>query len=327
LLILTSISGSFAYLDPGVLDRDAESMAMFFQAMICGAQGDQLVLSTIRTIVESLLIYHLPAEIALESIEKTKKTEIEKRYKELIDMANNKPGTNIPGSCNGRYMGIKVDGVLNAVLEWTTDYIKEVRHPSVVNYVHQKLFVLVLQVYETAMQHEKFDISAPSKIQTQSRLLAARLMSKLDMKRLCVCEGIMLSVFLKRPFSGLFDRKLAEYIQRLNFQTMWDGFALAESTTTELTAYTKKIVDRNGVPSMNRNSSHGGHFYENFVKEIEEFLKIANDEGMEGSHQRQVLMWTQRVWDWLCDPDSPNERPFKSKVTDGLTEQMIQTDG
>jgi hypothetical protein len=84
LLILTSISGCLAFIYPEILRYDTRHTTQFFDAQIRESGGSTVVLYTIRTILDSLLTYHLPAEIALKSIDCPTKGEIEQQYIERI---------------------------------------------------------------------------------------------------------------------------------------------------------------------------------------------------------------------------------------------------
>jgi hypothetical protein len=356
LLILPGISGCLAYLDPVTSTIDAEHTTLFFAVLVGRFPANQLVFSTIRTILDSLLTYHLPAEIALQSIDDTMKAGIEEPYIELINDIHrllNPQTTQV--AINEEVVidiaSLPVDGeavvtnLLYGVIEWAKGYKDRLgdlfilrdrkNYDQLADYVHQKMFVVMLQVFEIAQNRM---------VKDKARFLAAAFMSKLDMDRLCVCEGIMLAAFLKRPYpftdpNGQWEK--ADIKQRLKLQTMWDDFLLVDATKPGITTYMDNTVvpdrvqpsdqpeshqDDSMVPSRMEPDhpprSHVEYICYNFFDEMKVFLGLVEVTEMKPNHREQLLTWTDRVWDRLCKPIIPEPKMFKITMSQNMVDKI-----
>jgi hypothetical protein len=223
-------------------------------------------------------------------------------------------------------------------------------------YVHQKLFVVMLHLatvahtttvldnYEGINQSiNQSNNDEPTNdrptLKQQSVLLAATFMSKLDIGRICVCEGNMLSVFLKGAFIvrdpyGQWRMADINLNERLEFDTLWTGFGLGSGLKSRITTYMMgtmipesvpvrdslsshpdNAVDPNMVPPLNLAQSHVTYVYWSFAKEILQFQDILKDPNrMEPKHRKQLLMWTKRVWKRLCKAITEQELRAKYDV-------------
>jgi hypothetical protein len=370
LLILTGISGCLAYLDHGILRDDTQHTTKFFEAQIDQSSGSRLFLSTIQTILESVRTYHLPAEFALKSIDATMMGEIDQQYTELIDTIDQillalGPEVAVGGSVvvgSGADVvneGDLVANLFREVIQWALKYpVTAMQH----DYVYQKLFLVMFHVsiclYEigqtTTVLHNYDKRGKGPTLHKQSVFLAATFMSELGVGRLCVCEGIMLSVFLKRPYpqpDPYGQWEMADIKERLEFQSMWDDFGLDPATRSRIITYTEatvipvwmvahdsveshlentvdptllnlhelhldNAVDPNKVPLLSLDQSHVMYVYWNFVTEIQRLQNLLEDKiRMEPKHRQQLLKWTKRVWDRLCKPMTEEEATFKSDTS------------
>jgi hypothetical protein len=350
LLILTGISGCLAYLDPQFVIDETEHTIQFFDAQIQALGGSTFVLSTIRTILDSVWTYHLDAEIALQSIDGTMKGHIEEQYAVLIHTIDHwlkvqSQQVAVDGEVEVFNEQDLVANLFQAILNWASKYqgmldsnvwTSESYRVEVERYVHQKLFVVMYQA----------SISAPTTtVKSQLVLSAATSMSKLDMGRICVCEGIMLSVFLKNPYTlpdPLNQWRMADIKQRLDFQSMWDHFGLDKETRRRITRYTQDTVlpeslvagDRpasdldntvvpDTVPALDMAQSHIVYVYSNFAQEMRRFHHILRDDiGMEPKHRQRFVKWIQRVWARLCKPITEEEAAYKSTVDRNINESI-----
>jgi hypothetical protein len=179
-------------------------------------------------------------------------------------------------------------------------------------------------------------------LKQQSVLSAARFMSKLDLARICVCEGIALSVFFKDAHAvpdPYRQWRMTVIKERLKFHTLWDGFGLDPATQSRIATYMENIVIPDSVlerdsrmshPSntvdlnmLDPTYSHLNYVYENFTIEILQFQKILKDPvKMEPSHRRQLVMWTERVWNRVCQPVTAHELRFRSKVSKEINKSI-----
>jgi hypothetical protein len=349
-------SGCFAYLDADFLHYETQQTTLFFDAQLRQSGSSMVVVSTIRTILESLLTYHLPAEFALQSIDNTRKNEIESQYNGLIFSIDRWREVLSQQLAARGGVGVANEGVVVAnlfleVLKWARDYqVMFKGYELASGYVHQKLFVVmfhlgiirrtttVLDDYEGFNWESNNDKPSLAHdgppLKQQSVLSAARFMSKLDLARICVCEGIALSVFFKGAHTvpdPYRQWRMAVIKERLKFHTLWDGFGLDPATQSRIVTYMEhtvipdSVLERDSRMSHPSNTvdpnmldptySHLNYVYENFTREILQFQKILKDPvRMEPNHRRQLVMWTERVWNRVCQPVPAHELRFRSKV-------------
>jgi hypothetical protein len=77
---------------------------------------------------------------------------------------------------------------------------------------------------------------------THSIFWATKSIASFEMDRLCVCEGIMLSVFLNYPFIEHRNPQLMGNIRDAGLPTMWDRFLIFDTTYPAIIAYMHNIV-------------------------------------------------------------------------------------
>jgi hypothetical protein len=279
----------------------------------------------------SLLVLHLPAEFALKSIDERMKVEIEMKYYKLIGEIDSRMNRLLEVESSGPSTIIddatSVNDLVNAILYWASGYYtEEIQQHPLENYVHQKLFVIMIHVSE---------IPRVPGIKKHSMNWAAKSIAKFDMDRLCICEGIMLAAFLRRPFSDLYGKwGLVALRWLLEIRTLWRDSPLVDETKLSITTYMESIVFPVKLLSHDPAASVHSHVYNKFVKEIMGLVRLTHGNEMNPRHCIHLLDWATKVWDRLFQRDISNEhdeirtefsgKMEKIKVKCGEIDAMMQ---
>jgi hypothetical protein len=165
-------------------------------------------------------------------------------------------------------------------------------------------------------------------------------MSELDMDRMCVCEGIVLSVFLKRPYTlpdPYHQWQMADIKQRLDFESMWDGFDLDNETRRRITIYTQdtvipdslierdrseSIMDPHPVPTLDLEMSHINYVYLNFLREIQGFPRYIKDQAVMKPEHRQP---TCKVDEASCGTGFANRLQYQKPTSNTILVRKCKT--
>jgi hypothetical protein len=255
-----------------------------------------------RSILVSLKTFHLPAEVALQSIRPEKKREIANGYNGLINMIddhlaaeyNQAAITDVP---------YEATYLCYTIIRWTYHNHDEAeRKPVLKKYLFQKLFVVLLHVSHLAPK---------SRCSETLVTLTAKSIAEFDIERLCVCEGIMLSVFLRRPFINRHNKWVGLKIPKQEeLQTLWDGVLGENGAIHPITRYTINLVNTvlPDMGSYNPPESQATHVYRTFIDEIIEFVRCANSHNMGCHNCGQLLLWATYVWDLVLESDDSLEK-------------------
>jgi hypothetical protein len=325
LLTLTGFSGCLAGLMDEVLEIDTQSTRTFFIREIANYAKSAPALSILRTVLESLQTYHLPAEIALKSIEQNQKEGIEIQYTTLIRFidehlsgANDQAAITGEPYCNPPFY--------QAIVNWANTFLRDSEEGKRIlpqeyafqksdfqKYVYQKLFVVLFHVSRIS--------PGPGVYHAELTWLAAKSILTFGNERLCICKGIMLSLFLKHAFKDQDGEWRMIDIRPLpETQTMWDGFLLERTSRAKKEAINKYMKDlimpavSNAVALNNPSDLLLKHVHDNFINEMIIFVSWADNFRMRLHTCEQLLDWTTSVWDWLFQSyDSTNNDRTRRK--------------
>jgi flagellar biosynthesis regulator FlaF len=286
-----------AYLDNESLKLDTQFTFQFFQQVTENFKYSTSSMSTIKTILQSLITYHLQAEMALQSIDIHRKNLILTRYRALAFRAD----LNLKKSVlfdDGNQLGYLFDGIF----EWTTDYWKKAQRHQLKDYMCQKLFVIMLHILEITP-------GRLSVVRDHSLCWAAKAVARFGTDRLCISEGIMLSVFFRSPFSDIYNTwNLEDIGKRLAIPTLWEDALGVDPRKSSITTYMENIMFPVEVPPHYPPESPYYHVHQNFVKEIMTFVELTHGNNMKSTHCIHLLDWAAKVWDRLFPEDTTDEQ-------------------
>jgi hypothetical protein len=133
------------------LDYDIKLTTEFFDKQIDDYQSSPNDLYILRSILESLKTFHLPAEVALRTIPSGKKDYIDGIYKELIGKIDGYRSAKTTWPLVIIDTPYSATGLCNAIIRWVEQHRELVKQkPHLEKYLLLKLFVIVLNVSQIA---------------------------------------------------------------------------------------------------------------------------------------------------------------------------------
>jgi hypothetical protein len=321
LLILTGFSWC-SFIAPQLLTLDILLTTEFFDTQISIYRSSWRDLYILRGILESLTTFHLPAEVALKEIQSETKDEIKLIYNALIHRidghmsAQNNQAVIPDQPYSATYL-------CRTIMSWAdhNHYLVN-QHPRLKYYVFQKLFVVMLRVSQIAPISE----FTPRLISS-----AAESISTLGFGRLCVAEGIMLAVFLKRPFDNFKpDLEMVKTPTQPKLETMWDGVFTKKALQNAITAYTINLVNtvlpHGPVIPYNPPESLPRHAYRTFIEGIIQFVGWAAYHNMKSDWCERILLWATHVWDLVLKANESPENDHSPEKDEIKNEFQITMD-
>jgi hypothetical protein len=311
-LFLTRFSGCWAVLSQTFIIDDTNDTVGFFNDQVNDYQHNDLALSILQTLLESLTTYHIPAEIALGSFDEPSQRYIEDRYSPVINRIKTQrreiamDRAQYDSEAEG-YDLFAISDIIDAekksvpeliavIIPWTRP--SQIHIPDNLRdnekYIYLKIFVLLTHLLTIATTPEnKADL-----IQ-----LSAKSISKFDIDRIVICEGIILSVFLKIPFRDKNGEwEMGKIRNGLKINTMWNDIlrSVERNTAIRIRTFLNDAVvfeDGSTVTTPSAELSPTGHVHNKLITQIIELASAAKDYGMESAECRTLLLWARRVWD------------------------------
>jgi hypothetical protein len=286
-LFLTRFSGCLAYLDEGFIIDDTAYTVDFYNGQIGKYHQNDLALSILQDMFESLRTYHIPAEVALGSINEDSTDHIEACYTGVIDRITTWRREIPPPATIDR---VAVKQLLDAIITWTETYIQIAkREPLVQEYIYQKIFVLEIQVLA---------MLSPSANRSRLIQLAAMSIATFDKGRVCVCEAIMLSVFLKIPYKDEKNKWKPQAIRRyLGIETLWDCLE-GEPKQDEIRTYILNafVLEKKSTETTPVSIRPLVHVHDKLISPLMELARAAFLHDMNPIMCKQLLAWAKSVW-------------------------------
>jgi hypothetical protein len=303
------------YTDYQYLNRETRSTIEFFSTQSHRYHLRPHALFILRGVLVSLTTYHLPAETAVTSIGPDKQQQIEGEYNNLINSIDHLINLNTQNNPAAIIAGSEPDlinALLEEIIDWTDRlFLDECQKDHPERYVFQKSFVLLFHLGRIASKNNL------GQLEDQSTILAARSIAKLEIDRLRLCEGMMLSFFInKNPFPDMNDTSVLTDIQlglvQRVIQTIWGRFGAPNTRRrAAITAYMINLIKPsapNGVPQHDPTESSLAKVHQGFIKGVIRFVGLAHGFEMRPDHCSQLLEWATRVWDWVFHSYNNPER-------------------
>jgi hypothetical protein len=230
----------------------------------------------------------------LQSFEQPTQTHIEGNYNALIDRISQALDAPKFGDAIAYNDDTWTLQIITRVTEWTSRTYYD--HDSKLNgYVNLKLFVIMFHISQIA----------PPEVKDLMTGWATTAMDNVDMFRLSICEGIILSFFLKRPFIEHRNRQLMENIRnQLNFDTLWDKSAILPSSDIKIRIidYMKTVVFPSELTQHNGSIDYFKKAMRDFRKEVRYMVGVAEAKNVHKNITRQLIEWVRITWDRLFYP-------------------------
>jgi hypothetical protein len=297
MLILIGFSGCLASLSDRVVEIDTQSTTQFFSTQIGLYGSNPRALNILRSLLESLQAYQLPAEVALQSIDKAKKHKINKQYNDLIRTINDHLSAPSLPAATGEPRS--VTNLCKDIITWTKDVFSLlIQTPPPEKYVLQKLLVVMFGVSRIE------EVGGSRDLQEESEAFLEMLIAYVDdIDRLVLCEAMMLSAMIESTVSNMHDTSVRTNIQlKLKIETMW-GESLVENGTKKkaIISFIENLIEpmvSNDMPPQNPSVKLQKDFREGFIYGTIRLVDSAHRFGMSSQNRKHVLTWAKGVWDW-----------------------------
>jgi hypothetical protein len=160
-------------------------------------------------------------------------------------------------------------------------------------YIYQKIFVLKIHVLAIVNKPET---------KTSSIWVAARSIATFDMDRICVCEVIILSVFLKIPYKDMDNKwKLQAILDGLKIGTLWKDFLDDVPENDEIRKYIHDafVFENKSSRAMIESVDPIWHVQNKLIRRLIDLATEAFFQDMHPNNCQQLLEWAKLVWDRL----------------------------